>query len=89
MHFLRDALDADNLGVTVLDCEAGWSGMEHDHGEEDHEEIYLLVHGAATVTVDGVDVSLEPGDAVRIPPDATRQINVGDEDSTLVLAGAP
>ncbi|WP_224335980.1 cupin domain-containing protein [Haloprofundus halobius] len=89
MYFLRDALDADNLGVTVLDCEAGWSGMEHDHGDEGHEEIYLLVDGAATVTVDGDDVSLESGDAVRVPSDATRQISVGDKDSTLVLAGAP
>ncbi len=34
MYFLRDALDADDLGVTVLDCESGWSGMEHDHEEQ-------------------------------------------------------
>ncbi|WP_224269051.1 cupin domain-containing protein [Haloprofundus salinisoli] len=89
MHFLRDALDTDNLGVTVLDCEAGWSGMEHDHGDEGHEEVYLLIDGGATVSIDGDDVTLEPGDAVRIPPEATRQIRVSDEDSTLVLAGAP
>lgn len=89
MYFLRDALDAEQLGVTVLDAEPGWSGLEHDHAEDDHEEIYLLLEGAATVTVDGEDVALEPGDAVHLPPEATRSIEVGDEPSTLVLAGAP
>lgn len=89
MHFLRDPLDSENLGVTVLDVDAGWSGNEHDHSDGDHEEVYLLLDGSATVTVDGEDVAMEPGDALRLPPDATRQIQVGDQPSRLVLAGAP
>lgn len=88
MHFLRDPLDAENLGVTVLDAEAGWSGMEHDHGEEGHEEIYLLLSGTATVTVDGEAVSMEAGDALRIDPETSRTIEL-EEDSTFVLVGAP
>ena len=88
LYFLRDPLECSQLGVSVLECEAGWTGMEHDHAEDDHEEVYLLVDGAATLTVDGEDVELEPGDAVRLPPDATRQIR-SDEESTFVLAGAP
>lgn len=89
MHFLRDPLECEHVGVTVVDCEPGWTGTEHDHAERDHEEVYLLMKGAATVTVDGEDVELNPGDAVRISPDATRQIRNGDAESTLVLAGAP
>jgi quercetin dioxygenase-like cupin family protein len=89
MHFLREPLAAENLGLTVLECEAGWSGKEHDHADEEHEEIYLLVEGAATVHVEGDAVDLEPGDAIRIPPEAPRSIEVGDVPSTLVLAGAP
>lgn len=89
IHFLRDPLDCDRLGVTVLECDPGWSGREHDHADGDHEEVYLLLDGEATVTVDEDVVELEPGDALRIAPEATRQIQNGDAESTFVLAGAP
>ena len=89
MRFLRDPLDAEKLGLTVVEADPGWTGKEHDHADEGHEEIYYLVDGAATVTIDGEAVELEPGDAVRVSPDATRRIENGDTESTLVLAGAP
>ncbi|WP_181686619.1 cupin domain-containing protein [Halorhabdus salina] len=89
MHFLRDALDCDTVGVTVLDCEPGWSGKAHDHAEEEHEEVYLLVEGEATVTVEDEAVSMEAGDAVRIAPESTREIQNGETESTFVLVGAP
>ena len=89
MHFLREELDTDQLGFTVLECEPGWEGMEHDHADEGHEEVYFLVDGLATIAVEGEDVALEPGDAIRLDPETTRQIRIGDVESTLVLAGAP
>ncbi len=89
MHFLRDELDTENLGVTVLDADPGWEGKTHDHADEGHEEVYLLVEGAATVSVDGESVVLDPGDAVRVPPGSTRQIRNGDTESKFVIAGAP
>lgn len=88
MHFLRDALDAENLGVTVLDAEAGWEGMEHDHAEDGQEEVYVLLEGAATVTIEDEDVEMEAGDAVRIDAADSREIEV-HEDSQWVLVGAP
>jgi mannose-6-phosphate isomerase-like protein (cupin superfamily) len=88
MHFLRDALDCDNLGLTVVEADPGWEGMEHDHGEESHEEVYLLVDGDGEITVDGESVSLTPGDAVRVDPGASRQLRF-NEESTMVIAGAP
>ena len=89
MHFLRDPLECDRVGVTVVDCAPGWEGKPHDHADEDHEEVYLLVDGEATVTVDDEDVPMEAGDAVRLAPDAERQIRNGDAESTFVLVGAP
>lgn len=88
MHFLRDPLDCEKVGVTVLECDPGWTGKEHDHAENDHEEVYLLVDGEATVEVDGEDVSLTAGDALRVDPGASRQIRNGDVESTFVLVGA-
>ena len=81
LYFLRDELDCENLGVSMLECDPGWTGMEHDHGDEDHEEVYVLVEGGATLIVDGEETSMEPGDAVRVAPDATRRLENGDDES--------
>lgn len=87
MHFLRDALDLDTFGITVVDVDAGWAGKSHDHAEEGHEEVYLLLDGAGTIEVDGETVGLEPGDAVRVDPGSTRQVRA-EEDSLFVFAGS-
>ncbi len=88
MHFLRDPLECEKLGITVVDCEPGWTGKPHDHAEEDHEEVYLLLEGEATVQVEDEEVSLEAGEAIRVAPESTRQIRNGETESTFVLAGA-
>jgi quercetin dioxygenase-like cupin family protein len=88
MHFLRDALDCENLGLTVVDVDAGWNGMEHDHADEGHEEVHLVVSGEATLTVDGEELSLSEGDAVRVAPGATRSLQA-ETDLVDVVVGAP
>ncbi|WP_144903045.1 cupin domain-containing protein [Halobellus captivus] len=88
MYFLREALDCENLGFTVIDAEAGWTGMEHDHGDGDHEEVYYLVEGTATIEIEGSEVSMDAGDAVRVAPEASRTLSAS-ESSTFVVVGAP
>lgn len=89
MRFLREPLDCEQVGVTVLECGPGWTGKPHDHAEDGQEEVYLLLEGDATVEVDGEDVQLSGGDALRIPPESERTIRNGDTESTFVLVGAP
>ncbi len=89
MYFLRDELDCENVGVTVVECEPGWEGKEHDHEEERQEEVYVLIEGEATVTVEDEEIAMEAGDAIRIAPDVTHQIRNGDTESRFVLIGAP
>ena len=73
MHFFREPLGTERLGVTVVECEPGWTGTEHDHAAADHEEVYLLLEGEATVTIDArEEVPMRSGDAVRIAPEGTR-----------------
>jgi len=88
MYFLRETLGCDNLGVTVVDVEEGWAGMEHDHDDRDHEEVYYLTDGAVTLVVDDEEVAMAPGDAVRVDPASSRRLHA-DAASTLVVAGAP
>ena len=89
MYFLREELDCESLGITVLECEPGWNGKEHDHAEEGQEEVYLLLDGEAIITVEDEPVEMETGDALRIAPDATRRIENGEGASRIVLVGAP
>lgn len=89
MHFLRGALNCEELGLTVAEYPPGWTGTEHEHADNDHEEVYLLLDGEATVTVDGEDVPLDAGDALRVDPASSRQIQNGDAESTFVIVGAP
>ncbi|WP_049984344.1 cupin domain-containing protein [Halorubrum sp. BV1] len=89
MYFLRDALDCERLGVTVVEADDGWDGLEHDHAEDGHEEVYVLIHGEATLTVDGDPVDLGPGDAVRVDADSTRDLSFSADGSKMIIAGAP
>lgn len=89
MWMLRDELDTENLGFTVLALEAGEETMSHDHVEEDVEEVYYVVTGSVDVDLDGRTVHLDEDEAVRISPEEERQILNGDEFSKLVLASAP
>jgi len=89
MHFLREPLDSERVGVTVTRCEPEWNSRPHDHTENGHEEIYVLIEGSAEVVVDGEAIAMESGDAVWIPPEATRQIRNGDAESAFVLVSAP
>ncbi|GAB6878128.1 cupin domain-containing protein [Halorubrum gandharaense] len=89
MHFLRDALDCENAGVTVIEADAGWDGLEHDHSEDGQEEVYLLIDGEATLTVEDDTLSLSAGDAVRVDAEDSRELSFEADDSLLVAVGAP
>ncbi|WP_246998055.1 cupin domain-containing protein [Halosolutus gelatinilyticus] len=92
LWFLKGALGADRLGLSVLELEPGRKGKEHDETKTGQEEIYYVVEGA--VEVDLTDrsetIALEADEVIRLDPDESRQIhNRGDERAKLVLVGAP
>ncbi|APW96610.1 cupin [Halobiforma lacisalsi AJ5] len=95
MWFLKEELDADHVGVTVLELAPGGEGKPHDESETGQEEVYYVVEGEVAVDLfdDGeVDetVSLEVDEAIRLDSEQRRQIrNGGDERAKLLLVGAP
>jgi len=87
-HSLREPRGTDQLGMTVIDCEPGWTGRANDHAD-DHEWVYLLLEGEATITIDGresvpMDPSTTPRLAGRDQTDPQRRRGAYD-----VVAGAP
>ncbi|GGL56119.1 cupin domain-containing protein [Halocalculus aciditolerans] len=88
MWMLRDELDTDALGFSVLALEREEVTKSHAHVEDDQEEIYYVVEGGVDVVVGDRRVGLEEDEALRISPEEERQIQNRDHFSQLVLVSA-
>ncbi|MDS0478021.1 cupin domain-containing protein [Natrinema sp. 1APR25-10V2] len=92
MWFLKEELETDDLGISVLELEPGGKGKEHDETNTGQEEVYYVVAGTVEVEFEDADetVRLETDEAIRLDAGETRQIfNRGDERAKLLLVGAP
>lgn len=89
MWLFEETLGAETFELAILELEPGGRGKEHDHVEENQEEVYLVVDGTAEVEFEDGSVELEENEAVYMTPDQRRQIqNNGDERSKIVVVGA-
>jgi mannose-6-phosphate isomerase-like protein (cupin superfamily) len=87
MKMLRAPLEAKNLGLTVID-EDSFEGKTHNHEESDHEEIYMLVKGDASIILEGDEIEMREGDALRVDPETDRKLH-SEHGLLMVIAGAP
>ena len=89
MWMLKDELDTESLGFTVLALEPDEETMSHSHLDEEVEEIYYVVSGGVDVEFEDRRVSLDQHEMIHISPDEERQIRNREEFSKLVLVSAP
>jgi mannose-6-phosphate isomerase-like protein (cupin superfamily) len=87
---LRRTLDIGAFGASaVYQAKAGEDVVgEHDElgpGADKHEELYVVVQGSATFTLDGEEVEAPHGTVVFVQPETTRKA-VATSDDTIVLA---
>ena len=91
---LRKVLGTTGFGVNGYTADAGGEVIEnHDElsqGAAGHEELYVVIAGAATFTVDGDEVAAPQGTLLVVPP-GTRRGATATEDGTtvLVIGGVP
>ena len=95
-HMIRSALGIESFGVNAWRAtEAGQKLIgEHDElgpGAGGHEELYLVLSGRATFSVDGELVPAPAGSLVFVKNPATRRSATADEEGTtvLVIGGRP
>jgi quercetin dioxygenase-like cupin family protein len=87
---VRRALGTTVVGVNEIRLPPGASGREHDERDTGHEEIYFVVEGTGTFTVDGDAIAVGPGDYLRVDPEAVRVASAGDDGLRfLALGGQP
>ena len=60
---------------------------EHDHTDNDQEEVYVTLAGKATLSVGTQQFALEPGVFVRVGPRETRKVRTDTEPVELVVIG--
>jgi tetratricopeptide (TPR) repeat protein len=95
-HMIRAMLGIESFGINAWRAtEAGQTIIgEHDErgpGAGGHEELYFVVSGRATFTVDGELVAAPEGSLVYVQDPRTRRSAVADEAATtiLVIGGRP
>jgi uncharacterized cupin superfamily protein len=82
---MRRALGTTAFGINEIRLPPGVEGAEHDESDTGHEEVYVILDGAGTFTIDGEDVAVVAGDYLRVDPSSTR-LAVGGEDGMRFLA---
>jgi mannose-6-phosphate isomerase-like protein (cupin superfamily) len=86
---LRRALGVSAFGVNYFDLPPAYEGLEHNETQTNQEEVYVYVKGHGTLRLDGEEVEVREGMAVRVGPEVTRQPIAGDEGLAWVAIGAP
>jgi tetratricopeptide (TPR) repeat protein len=87
---VRRTLDIQAFGINAYTADEGELVVEeHDetgHGAGHHEELYIVVSGHATFTVDGEKIDAPPGTLVFLDDPKERRGAVATENGTTVLA---
>jgi mannose-6-phosphate isomerase-like protein (cupin superfamily) len=85
---IRRALDTTAFGINELRLPAGFEGPEHDELETGHEEVYIVLEGGGTFTVDGEAVEVVGGDYLRVDAETTRKVIAGAGGLTYIVVAA-
>jgi tetratricopeptide (TPR) repeat protein len=88
---VRRRLDITSFGVQAYRAPSGVDVIrEHDEtllGEAGQEELYLVLHGAATFEIDGESFEAPAGSLVHVQPTAKRKATASAEDTTILVVG--
>ena len=82
------ALGISGFGMSVIEIDPGVTGYPaHDHGDDGHEEAYLVLRGAAVLVTDGAERAVREGEIVAVPGRVARKFVTRDSGVTLVAIG--
>lgn len=86
---LASQLECEELRPRVWFLEPGHD-RKGTHRHETQEELFVVLRGQGRMTVDGDDLTLPEGGAVRVAPETPRRIfNDTDAEAVWLIVGAP
>jgi hypothetical protein len=84
---IRERLGIRAFGTNAYTADVGNEVVEeHTESTYGHEEMYVVVRGRATFTLDGDEIDAPAGTLVHLPDPSVRRTAVAQEPDTLVLA---
>jgi len=84
---LRSRFGIRAFGTNAYTADVGDEIVEeHTEGTYKHEEMYVVVRGRATFTLDGKQIDAPAGTIVHLPDPSVRRTAVAEEQGTTVLA---
>ncbi len=87
---VRRSLGVSSFGINAVDIPPGERIPEHDETERDHEEVFVVLSGTATVVIDGAEHPAPAGTFARLDPEPMRTVmNTGSDPVTLLIVSAP
>jgi hypothetical protein len=89
--YIRRDLGIESFGVNAFYQETSGAFVVGEHDElgpagSGHEELYVVVQGACTFTVDGEELDAPPGTAIFVRDPASKRSARATEDGTIVVA---
>jgi quercetin dioxygenase-like cupin family protein len=86
----RRSLDLSSFGMNLVEIPPGDRIPEHDEAGRDHEEVFIVLEGAPTLVVEGVEHPAPAGTFARLDPPLRRTVvNGGEETASVLIVSAP
>ena len=86
--FLHDALGLSSCEISVNSVPEGFA-LPFSHKHIQNEEVYIIIKGKGIISVDGEEIDVFEGSAVKIAPQAARTLkNTGNGDFRFICVQA-
>jgi len=69
---LRQQLGVTSFGMNLILLHAGARGRIHKHAKQ--EEVYLVLEGTLSLSIEGVERDMTAGELARVAPEVRRQL---------------
>ena len=88
---VRAELGVESFGMQIIDLPPNFDGYpEHDHSEDNQEEVYLAMRGGGEIEIDGQRFPLDSDTVARVTAGTKRKVWPGAEGiRVLVIGGIP
>ena len=87
-HPVRKHLGITAFGTNAYVGRAPGDLVIEDHDEDEHEELYVVLSGTATFTVDGETFDAPQGTLVLVTPPSRRVAHASEANTTVLAIGA-
>ena len=86
VSILKNDLNLSKVALGWISLPPG-KGYSFLHSHKEQEEVYIVLQGSGLMQIDEEEVSLNPGDIIRISPGAKRALKAGDEKLIALCCG--